>query len=319
MKLFARLLILGPLGLSATAAESAAAAAAAEEPASPVISETGCMTPAVETESKAPTTEAETEAPAVEMETKAPAIEAETKAPAAEVEPTGKGTEVAEPRNEQIGFVQIIGDALSEVSIDEEQRKTIESLGRVVTSYDQAVMDARRDLLLALADQIEAGKMDRNELADEVDALVAARKEANPVLFGALHILHGILDEGQREAFANALEARMDEKKELHESHEAFGAWASEIGLDEEQKDVIRAAMEEAAPLFSAERETMMELVDAFRGENFSPEYIVPLEETSHRVRERAEAMFKIAEVLANNHTPEQRTAAKEKLHGRLD
>jgi Spy/CpxP family protein refolding chaperone len=236
-------------------------------------------------------------------------------APTTDAAPTGAAIPRAEETaGERHGMVQLIGAALGDVCMSDEQRQAIGRLGAEVDKAEKTVSMARRALLRALGEQIEAGVVDACDVEDEIDALVAARHEATPVFRKALQDLHGILDKEQRAAFVKALETRIGELEEKDASGEWLDKLAKDLGLSAEQKTRVAAAFAEAKPAFDAERKAMKAALEAFEADDFSTDKLPPMSEVEQRTRERAEGMVRMAEALVEILTPAQRAALAKQL-----
>src|SRR5208283_2970917 len=72
------------------------------------------------------------------------------------------------------GQVKLIGEALADVPLTPEQRADIEKLAADADVRHEGARAARKELMLAIAAQIEAGAIDRAGLQPRIDALVAA-------------------------------------------------------------------------------------------------------------------------------------------------
>lgn len=276
MKLFTRTKFIGPIALvAATAGGSAAAAAPSSEAQAP----TSCEG----MEGSAPTQTSE-----------APPREAE------------------QQQREPFGPVALIGEGLSKICLNDEQRAEIEKLGQRVSSKEEAVMDARRSLRSAIVQQLESGTIDERSLGDEIDGLVKAREDASPALRKALEDLHGILDPGQRTALVDAIQHR------IQENTEASRGWsedlAKDLRLSGDQKSRVKEVLARSKPQLDEERERMRTILDAFKGDAFSMERLVPITDVGKRTRARAEAMVNMAKELAAILTPEQRTELAKRL-----
>lgn len=283
MKLFTRATFVGPMTLALATAGSAAAAPPGGAAQAPATCEG--------MEEKAPT-----------QEEKAPTQE-ESRPPE------------AEPRREHHGPVALVGEGLSRICLSDEQRAAIEALGRRVSAKEQQVMEARRALRSALVRQIESGGIDERALTDEVDALVKAREDASPVFRKALEDLHGILDQGQRAALADAIQKRVQERTEA--SRGWFEAFAKELSLSEQQKNRIHEMLTKARPQLDEERATAAAVFDAFKKDDLSMEKVAPIGDVGKRTRARAEGMVRAAKELAATLTPEQRAELVKRLQTR--
>ncbi len=202
------------------------------------------------------------------------------------------------------GMVALIGEALSKVHLDDEQRSAVEKLGKKVSKKEKAVAEARSELQEELSEQLAKGEIDEKEFDDEIEELVSARMDASPVFRKALEDLHGILDEGQRKEFVEALTSIMQERATQAEGW--FDEFARDLKLTEDQKTKVHEVLSRAKPALEQDRETGKRIFEAFKGEQFSVDEILPMEEVGKRTEARAKAMISIAKSLTEILTPAQ-------------
>jgi Spy/CpxP family protein refolding chaperone len=105
------------------------------------------------------------------------------------------------------GVVKMFGAALGEVALRPEQRTEIEKLALAADQRHAAMGDGRKELMLAVAAQIESGAIDKAALQPKIDRIVADMEKGRPEDNAALARVHAILDPEQRNAFVDALEA----------------------------------------------------------------------------------------------------------------
>ena len=216
---------------------------------------------------------------------------------------SGSGT-VGQQQAEHGGMVALIGDALSKVGLNQQQRAAVEELGKKVSPKEQAVAEARDELKEELSEQLAKGKIEEKEFDDEIEELVSARMDASPVLRKALEDLHGILDEQQRKEFVDALTTAMQERATQAEGW--FDELARDLKLTEDQKTKVHEVLSRAKPSLDQDRETAKRVFEAFKGEQFSIDEIVPMEEVGKRTKAKAKAMISIAKSLTEILTPAQ-------------
>ena len=142
------------------------------------------------------------------------------------------------------GQIKVLGEALGDVPLTQPQRSEIDRLAQDAEARHAAVAAARRDLETALADQIEAGRLDRAALAPKIDAIVVSAQATQPPDRAAFERLHAILDSDQRTAFANAFEARVHERMgEGGGPIKHMKEWAEELKLTDDQRSQIGAML----------------------------------------------------------------------------
>lgn len=232
------------------------------------------------------------------------------------VESTGTGgesaTETVATQRDHLGPVALVADALSKIGLNNEQRGSIEQLGKKVSEKERLVVEARRGLQSALAQQLRSGEIDEADLEDEVEALVSARIDASPVLRKAFEDLHGILDQKQRSALVDAVMERME--SQARDAEGWFDEFARDLNLSPEQKTQARDLLDRSKPQLDADRRTVEAVFQAFKEDEFSIEKIVPLEQVGKRTRLRTQGMIAIAKELSAILTPEQRARLAQKI-----
>jgi Spy/CpxP family protein refolding chaperone len=141
------------------------------------------------------------------------------------------------------GQIKLLGEALGDVALTDAQRGSIEKLAVDADARHEQGRAARRDLLLAVASQVEAGAIDRGALGPKIDAVKAAIEAAQPADRAAFEQLHAVLGPDQRVAFVDALEARI-----FHRAGEGLGMreWAETVKLTDAQRDQIKGILAQA-------------------------------------------------------------------------
>jgi len=242
------------------------------------------------------------------------------------------------------GMVKLIGDALGEVALRPDQRTELEKLAVAADQRHVAMGAGKKELMLAVADQLEKGAIDRAALQPKIDRIVSDLEKGRPDDSAALARVHAILDPAQRNAFADALESKFKgghrggkhhggEKGEKGEAGEAgkhgpmggmhaMKQLAEDLKLTDEQKsqikDAIKSAHEGQGHSFREMRENMGQgkrVLESFRSDKFDANAAAP---PADKLRERAASgthrMLGVAEKILPILTPEQRKLAAEKL-----
>lgn len=128
------------------------------------------------------------------------------------------------------GFVKASLDALGDVALRPDQRPQIEQLAKDAEARHVPVRQATEALMLAAADQVQAGTVDRAALQPKIDAVKAAMDAAKPADAAALEKLHSILDASQRGAFVDALKAKWHERRDDDRAAAGLGGTGSAPG-----------------------------------------------------------------------------------------
>lgn len=217
-------------------------------------------------------------------------------------------------RSEAHGFVQLIDEALSQVNLQENQARALSQIGTQVDAKEAAVHDARRNLMLAIAQQMEAGQINRNALEPQLKALVEAKDAAVPAMSQALDQIHDTLTPEQRTKFADALEKSVEARRQMYSSGGWLNQWSKELGLSDQQKQQVENILGQLKPAMEQRHNQFTRVLSAFRGQSFRVEQIVPTSESAKETRQGAEQMVRIAQQIAQVLTPQQRALAAKKI-----
>ncbi len=229
------------------------------------------------------------------------------------------------------GFVKVFGEALGEVPLRPEQRAEIEKLATEADARHAPTAEGRKELMLAFADQVEKGTIDKAALQPKIDRVTADFEKIRAEDRAALNKLHAILDAEQRGAFVDALESRMKGKHGEHSRGrmEGFGKLkqlAEDLKLTDAQKSQIRDALRDAHEHGREHgkghgpwkgRGHGKHPLEAFRGESFDLDKVAPQHDADKARPMGAfgvERMSAMAEKILPILTPEQRKIAADKL-----
>jgi Spy/CpxP family protein refolding chaperone len=240
------------------------------------------------------------------------------------------------------GVVKMFGEALGEVSLRPDQRAELEKLAVTADARHAAMAAGKKDLMLAVADQVEKGSIDKAALQPKIDRIVADLEKSRPEDSAALARMHAILDAEQRNAFVDALEAKFHgghhgaktettEKGEAADHHGgvmggmlAMKQFSDELKLTDDQKTQIKDAFKAGHKAHEGHSREMhhrmgegKKVLESFRGDTFDPNAAAPTPEV---LRERATSgstrIIGIAEKVLPILTPDQRKIAADKLRG---
>jgi hypothetical protein len=199
----------------------------------------------------------------------------------------------APPAETPHGIVQMIGEALTEVTLTADQETTVEQLGAKVEPIQAGVDQAESDLLLALAQQVRAGSVDCPSLEPQIAAYVSARESASTALRGAIEELHGLLDADQRADFADALECRIHDAVRAV-TGQRLDDFALALGLSDAQKQEVLADLQQLQPAIQRERSAVHTAIEGFRGDAFAVETYLPASDIAAKARRRADSIIEL-------------------------
>ena len=240
------------------------------------------------------------------------------------------------------GPAKHVADALATVPLRADQRVTLEQMAKDAETRMEPARKARGDLMLAIADQIQAGAIDKTALQPKIDALAAAHQAVQPQNRAAFEKLHDLLTPDQRLAFVNAMESHHAE----HAQGENAGPrgrmhkWAADLGLSQDQQDQIKTKLQARWQAHVANATTGADpsgavgdghliakghemhaqykaMLEAFKGDKFSMDQVAPAPDHKEMAHGFAGHMLGMLETALPVLTPEQRTIAANKLRER--
>jgi Spy/CpxP family protein refolding chaperone len=222
------------------------------------------------------------------------------------------------------GRARLAAEALGEVPLRADQRAQIQKLAATAEAAETAVRAARRDLTLAIADEIGGGQIDRAALQPKIDAIAAAALSSHTIEETGLQQLHGILDAGQRSLFVDAIQAKIEAHRQGGGEHMRGMAgmknrWA-DLNLSDEQEAKVEAIMQEQFAShpkgdWKAGFERGQKTLEAFKGDVFTPP--APTVDVRAKTSEMTGRFVDIAARILPILTPEQRATAVQKLQAR--
>jgi Spy/CpxP family protein refolding chaperone len=234
------------------------------------------------------------------------------------------------------GQVKLIGEALGEVGLRPDQRTQLEQLAADAETRHAAVQAAHKDLMLAIAAQIESGTIDRAALQPKIDAATAAWKASRPADRAAFEKIHSILDASQRAEFIESLRTKAQAKMGGGPGHGHGGGFlgghgrlaklADDLQLTDAQRDQVKAIMKDerhehaGAHPFQDGKQRMDTVLDAFKQDRFVIDDVAPMNAAQpDHANGMAMHMLDIAERMQPILTPAQQKLAAEKLRERAN
>lgn len=231
--------------------------------------------------------------------------------------------EIMSPAEDKHGAQRMFERALDEVELRPEQQKAVEELKAEAEERHKPVKEAKRELMNAAADQVEAGKIDRCALDPQIERVASAKAQAHPGDRAAFEKLHSILDKDQRAKFVDALQRRWEARRQAHDPTKLADKMARELGLTDEQKGKVQQILSglqeisQALGVHEAHSERWTRILEAFKGDRFVLDEISPAEDVAAMVKRKMEGHLWAAEALLPVLTKDQRGRLAEKLRGK--
>jgi len=233
--------------------------------------------------------------------------------------------DVTSPAEEKHGGARrVFEQALADVELRPDQIKAVEAMKSEAKKRHEPVKAAKRELATAVADQIEAGKIDRCALDTEIDKVASAKAQAHPGDRAAFEKLHSILDRDQRTKFVDALKQRWQAHRQTRESSALADKMARMLGLTDEQKDKVEKVLSglheigEALGVHEGHREKWTKILEAFKGDKFSLDEIAPMGDVAAMTKKGIEGHLWAAEAILPILDKDQRTLLAEKIREKV-
>lgn len=222
--------------------------------------------------------------------------------------------------------VKLFGEAFADVALRPEQRAEIEKLAADATARHAPVEATKRELVEAVAAQVESGRIDRAALAPKIDALARAWKAAQAGDRPAIQRVHALLDGDQRDALVDAIEDRVRAKLHDRPMRQRMKEWVTDLELSDEQVDRIKDAMKArwrdadrdgGRASFRKHMEHGKEALEAFRADDFDVNDKVPVVDPA-KGDARVDRVLGVIETALPILTPRQRVLAAKKIRERV-
>ncbi|GMV12556.1 MAG: hypothetical protein HS104_41805 [Polyangiaceae bacterium] len=176
----------------------------------------------------------------------------------------------------------------------------------------RALHDRLKSSAVAVVRSGSARSAEFDRSVDEAVGAIEARVQRST---DALEEIHAILDVDQRKAVAVALRARIADKfgrgpRDEKRQREGFRRFASHLMLSSLQIDKLEAAKQELfgeREKLRPSREELLELVEAFEGEDFPAALLAFRQKKSKVLRERVARAGERTDSVLTIFTPEQR------------
>jgi Spy/CpxP family protein refolding chaperone len=240
-----------------------------------------------------------------------------------------EGTEPPRVESEETGLQgmrRVFERSFAEIELRPEQKEAIAKLIVEGRQRHQPTMRAKRQLMLAMADQLDEGKFDRCGLEAEVDALVSAMSIAHPEDRRAFEMLHAILTPEQRERFATALERNFREfETRVHDPERALTRMNKELQLTDDQRARLAKILpalrdiREAEPSYTSRMERWAKVLKAFKNERLVLDEIVRPDDFAERSKAFIEGHLWAGEAIVPILTKEQHGLMAKKIREKAE
>jgi hypothetical protein len=221
-------------------------------------------------------------------------------------------------KSEAGGIVQLVDRALQGIELRPEQTEALQKLGAKVDEKMGPVSEARKNLALALADEIEAGKVDKDTLKPEIEDLVKAAESASPLLRKAFDKLHDILDSQQRQEFIEHFRDELKQARAKMDPKAQVERWSQVLKLTDEEKEKVGDVLERDKAEGKEMHEDLKKVLDAFPADSFSIDQVLPAGHVREHTEKMASRIIEDAREVTDVLTPEQRKAAADAIRSKV-
>ena len=228
--------------------------------------------------------------------------------------------EIMSPAEDKHGGRRMFERALEQLELRPEQQQAIDQLKAEAEKRHEPVKAAKRELMNAAADQVEAGKIDRCELDPKIEKVAAAKAQAHPEDRAAFEKLHSILDKQQRTTFVDSLKRSWEARRQAHDPTRLADKMARELGLTEEQKGKVQQILSglreitEALGTHEEHGERWSRVLEAFKGDRFVLDEVAPAEDVAAMMTRKMAGHLWAAEALLPVLDKDQRALLAQKL-----
>ncbi len=228
------------------------------------------------------------------------------------------------------GVALFLALSLDSLGVSPEQATSIEKIRDTLRTKLEPAQAAEQKVVALLADGIAAGKVDQPKVDAAITRLGATSSAVHAAVVDALAQLHAVLDEPQRAALVDKVQAHWEVWKEangvgldLAERHEhgRLEALAEHLSLTPDQVESIRKRLQtapaEAGGHLDADKVEahIRALGAAFEAPTFDPKAVGPAEGVNaHLTGWGATRMARFYAAVAPVLTPEQRTQLAERV-----
>jgi Spy/CpxP family protein refolding chaperone len=228
------------------------------------------------------------------------------------------------------GVALFLALSLDSLGVSAEQQAQIEKIRDTLRAKLEPAQAAEKKVALLLADEIAAGKVDQPKVDAAIGRLGAASGAVHPAVVDALVQLHGVLDETQRTALVDKVEAHWELWKDANgvgvdpaerREHGRLETLAIELSLTPEQVDSIRKRLQTAPAEIGGRLDAekveahLKALGAAFEAPTFDAKSVGPNDGVNARLTNwGASRMARFYAAVTPVLTPDQRTKLAERV-----
>lgn len=214
-------------------------------------------------------------------------------------------------------IVQLVDESLSGITLRDDQSTALQKLGNEIDAKVGTVDQARRDGVLILARQIQAGTIDRAAVRPDTQEILRAAAAASVDLRGGFEKMHDILDADQRKLFVSRFREAVDERASMIDAKTQIEEWSNALELSDQQKEKLGAIFADDTVPNDVERARADLVLAAFLGDEFSPDELLPAGSVTARTQEMLDHIIDVTDRVTQMLTPAQRKTAAEAIEAK--
>jgi Spy/CpxP family protein refolding chaperone len=172
--------------------------------------------------------------------------------------------------------------------------------------------------VLALANEIDVGKVRAEMLTPEIQKVVDAAAAASAQLRGGLKKLHATLSPEQRSQFVAGFRQALEKRASLVDPKSQLEEWSKALDMTDEQKQKFEAVFGDEKVDDAVEKARAEVVLAAFPGKTFSMDDLLPAASIRDRAEEMLTDMAAAADKVTAMLTPDQRSTAATILRERV-
>lgn len=215
---------------------------------------------------------------------------------------------------------RIWDQAFAEAQLRPEQRPEVDKLRSEYKARHEPVRAAKRELMSAVAAQIETGKIDRCALASPIKEVASAMAQARPADRAALERLHEIMDPDQRAKFVDALRRGWEARERARAPRAMAEKVEKELNLTPDQGEKLERIftglreVRDAQPAKAENRERWRKMLDAFKTDRFVIDEAAPMGDVAAQTTEKLEFGLWAGEAVVPVLNAEQRRTLAQRI-----
>ncbi|HSY21429.1 MAG TPA: hypothetical protein VK841_04905 [Polyangiaceae bacterium] len=233
------------------------------------------------------------------------------------------------------GIVAFIAMSLDTIGANDDQRAAIEKIQTALRVKLEPARVADQKLATVLADGIAAGSIDKAKVDAAIAKLAETSKGVHAAIADSLNELHGVLDDAERAALVDKVEAHWQVWKDANEEgakagepreHGRIEALARALALTPDQVDKVRDAIRKAPAAHKFDEDKVAAHLaafgTAFEAANFDAKKLSGGDAINANLTSwGATSMAHFYEAILPVLTPDQRTKLAERVreHGNHD